>query len=62
MDSPPTGIQLHPLNEHSDVEKINSAWIVRDGNSLPYLKRLIRYNPSIGAYKNDGTLIAWVSR
>lgn len=31
-------------------------------NSLAYFERMAKYNPNIAAYKNDGTMVAWILR
>lgn len=59
---PPVGIQLHPLKSHLDLEKVNSVWPLRTPDSLSYLERMAKYNPNIGAYKDDGTMVAWLLR
>lgn len=53
-------VELRPLTELKDIEKANLAWPHRNPASLPFLQRLARYNPSVGAFKkDDGTLVAW---
>lgn len=60
--SPPDGIELRSLNTPEYMEKVDSFWDFRYNNSLSYLKRLVTHNPSVGAIKEDGTLVAWTLR
>lgn len=53
-------VELRPLTELKDLEKVNSVWPHKNPASLPFLQRLAKYNPSVGAFKkDDGTLVAW---
>lgn len=61
---PPDGIQLHSLDLNSDVEKIVTSWsfgheIVGARNLL---ERQTAVDITVGAYKDDDTLISWVLR
>lgn len=56
----PDGIQLRPITELCDLQKVISVYPHRDQNTLEQFKRMAKYNPNIGAFKNDGTLVAWV--
>lgn len=56
-------VELRPLSELKDLEKVDAAWPPRNPASLPFLQRCAKYNPSIGAFKkDDGTLVSWVLR
>lgn len=59
---PPEGITLRRITEHHDIEKVNSAWSQRDSTSFEYIQSMAKYNVNVGAYKDDGTLVAWVFR
>lgn len=61
---PPDGIELRPVTQRSDLEKAFSVWPATAGGrrSLQFLLRQAKYNCSVGAFKNDGTLVAWVFR
>lgn len=59
---PPDGIELRPVTELQDLEKANSVWPHRNPNSLPFLQRMAKYNTNIGAFTEDGTLVAWLFR
>lgn len=59
---PPEGIELKPLSTQSDIEKVFSEWPVNKTNTKEFIARAVKYNPSIGAYTKDGTLVAWVLR
>lgn len=61
-NSAPADIQLHPIKTHGDLEKANSVWPFRNPNSLVFFERIAKYNPNIGAYKVDGTMVAWLLR
>lgn len=58
----PNDIQLKRVEHSSDVEKVNSVWSHRKPSSLAFVQRMAKYNPSIGAYKDDNTLVAWIFR
>lgn len=59
---PLNGIELRRLEKIADIEHINAVWPHRSPYTLTFFKRLIKYNPSIGAFKDDGTLVAWILR
>lgn len=59
---PPKDISLRPVTDYHDLEKVNSVWPLKDANSFPFLQRLAKYNSNVGAYKEDGTLVAWIFR
>lgn len=54
-------MKLRPL-ECRDLEKVNSVWPYRSQNSLEFSQRLAELNPNVGAFTEDGTLVAWVFR
>ncbi|XP_031631312.1 uncharacterized protein LOC116345775 isoform X2 [Contarinia nasturtii] len=56
----PEGIELRQIRDIHDIEKANSVWPNRNPNSLRCLQRMAKYNPQVGAYKEDGTLAAWL--
>lgn len=56
------GIDLRPITELHDLEKIDSVWSLRSAYTLAYLQRLAKYCLNVGAFKKDGTLVAWVFR
>lgn len=62
VNSPPPGIHLKPIENHGDLEKLNSVWSYRCRNSLTYFERMAKYNPNIGAFTDDGTLVSWMFR
>lgn len=58
---PPDGIELRPLTKLSDLKKANSNYTLRTDSSLIGLKRyLAKYNPNIGAFNHDGTLVSCI--
>lgn len=50
------------LADISHLEKVNSVYPHRSSNSLSLFKRLAEYNVNVGAFKDDGTLVAWIFR
>lgn len=56
------GIQLKPITLAQDMEKASKMWIHQDSSSFPYVRRLVRYNPNVAAFKDDGTLVSWILR
>lgn len=58
--SAPNGIELRPLMEYGDLEKINSLWQHRDPHSIQYFERLAKYNPNFGAFESGNNLVAWI--
>ncbi|EDW03851.1 GH11464 [Drosophila grimshawi] len=58
---PPAGIELRSL-QIKDAPTINEIWPHRSPGSVEYVKRLIRHNVSVGAYDEEGKLIAWCLR
>ncbi|XP_055309494.1 uncharacterized protein LOC129573206 [Sitodiplosis mosellana] len=58
---PPKGIELRSLTE-SDVEKVISVWAHCDQKTIPLIQAMAKYNPSVGALTEDGTLVAWALR
>lgn len=59
---PPQGIELRPLTEFHDLQKVNSLWSHRNSNTLSFFQRISKYSPNVGAFTEDGTLVAWVLR
>lgn len=59
--TPPEGITLKPM-VLEDAEKADQVWPNRHEGSLFFLRRLISWNPNIGAYNQDGELAAWCFR
>lgn len=57
----PKGITLKPLTQEH-AEMVNELWPNRHHGSLFFIKRLIDWNPNVGAYTEDGQLIAWCLR
>lgn len=53
-------VEFRPLSELKDIEKADSVWSAHNPTSLQFLQRLAKYNPNIGAFKKDGTLVSWV--
>lgn len=45
-----------------DAITADNLWPNRHEGSLFFLKRLINWNPNIGAYTADGQLVAWCFR
>lgn len=62
VERPPDGIHLMPIRELSDLAKAVSVWGDRHytPNSLGYLERTAKYNPNVGAFTADGTLVSWI--
>lgn len=55
-------VQLRTLTEHHDLEKINSLWSYRSPNSMALFQQIAKHNSNIGAFRKDGTLVAWMFR
>lgn len=55
-------VQLRALTEHHDLEKINSHWTYSSPNSMALFQQLAKHNPNVGAFRKDGTLVAWMFR
>lgn len=62
MSRPPQGIELRPLTQLHDLQKVNSLWSHRNTNTFSFFQRIAKYNPNIGAFTEDGTLVSWVLR
>lgn len=58
----PEDILLCQIEKQKDLEKVSKMWIHQDVSCFPYIQRLTKYNPNIGAFKDDGTLVAWILR
>lgn len=59
--SPPEGITLKTLRE-CDADIMDSERPDLRNESVDFLRRIIRLNPTAGAYTEDGKLIAWYKR
>ncbi|KAH8353159.1 hypothetical protein KR084_009312 [Drosophila pseudotakahashii] len=57
----PSGITLLNLAPE-DAETINEIWPHRSPGSITFVRRLIKYNVSLGAYDDNGKLVAWCLR
>lgn len=55
-------VELRPLTEAKDIEKANLAWPHHSPETFQFLQRIAKYNPCVGAFKKDGTLVSWVFR
>lgn len=53
-------VELRPMVELKDLEKANSVWSARSPATLQFLQQIAKYNPNIGAFKSDGTLVSWI--
>lgn len=58
----PNGIELKPLTKFSDLQKAYEAWPVGASASVRLMERVAKYNPCIGAFLDDRTLVSWVFR
>lgn len=57
----PSEIILKQLSV-SDAELVNDEWPNKHQGSLFLIKRLIEWNPNIGAYNREGELMGWCLR
>ncbi|KAH8241096.1 hypothetical protein KR026_012060 [Drosophila bipectinata] len=57
----PTGITLSNL-KIEDAETINEIWPHRSDKSVNFVRHLIKLNVNVGAYDNNGKLVAWCLR
>ncbi|XP_016981662.1 uncharacterized protein LOC108046475 [Drosophila rhopaloa] len=57
----PSGITLLNLAVE-DAETINEIWPHRGPGSIKFVRCLIKYNVSLGAYDDSGKLVAWCLR
>lgn len=55
---PPSGITLSSLRIE-DIETVNNLWPHRHPHSELFVGRLVRLSQNIGAYDNQGNLVAW---
>ncbi|XP_055839996.1 uncharacterized protein LOC129907697 [Episyrphus balteatus] len=55
---PPEGITLSPIREE-DIDIVNRLWPHYHPGSELFVGRLIKFNQSIGAYDENGKLVAW---
>lgn len=62
LERPPNGIRLEPISSLNDLAKAISLWPnrIHTPNALDYLERAAKYNPSVGAFTEDGTLVSWI--
>jgi len=58
---PPAGISLARLSP-KHAEQVNSVWPHRSEGSIAFVDRMIRYNDSVGAFDEEGNLVAWCLR
>ncbi|XP_064540979.1 uncharacterized protein LOC135430297 [Drosophila montana] len=58
---PPAGIELRSL-DIEDAPTVNEIWPHRADGSVEFVKLLIVHNVSVGAYDEQGKLIAWCLR
>lgn len=58
---PPDGIELKPLS-HFDLKKAFYVWPGRVRSSLRLFECAAQYHMNMGAFKTDGTLVAWCLR
>ncbi|XP_043647482.1 uncharacterized protein LOC122616187 [Drosophila teissieri] len=57
----PPGITLRNVNLE-DAETINEIWPHRAPGSIEFVRSLIKYNMNLGAYDDNGKLVAWCLR
>ncbi|XP_037709139.1 uncharacterized protein LOC119546722 isoform X1 [Drosophila subpulchrella] len=57
----PSGITLLNLTLE-DAETINEIWPHRSPGSINFVRSLIKYNVNLGAYDDNGKLVAWCLR
>lgn len=62
ISRPPDDIQLKSITNVHDMEIVSHMWKHQDASSYPYVQRLVKFNQHIGAFKEDGTLVAWILR
>lgn len=62
FDVQPYDVELRTLTEQSDLEKINSLWTYNSPHSMALFQQLAKHNPNVGAFRKDGTLVAWMFR
>ncbi|KAL7739960.1 hypothetical protein ACLKA6_013147 [Drosophila palustris] len=54
---PPVGISLRSLKSE-DVLTVNNCWRYGSEKTVEFIKRLIFYNVSVGAFDNDGKIVS----
>lgn len=60
---PRDDVELRPMQTWEDAKIADDVWPNKHQGSLFFLKRLIDWNPNIGAYtKEDNKLVAWCFR
>lgn len=59
---PPADIILRPMKSWEDAKITDDVWPNKHQGSLFFLKRLIDWNPNIGAYTKNNKLVAWCFR
>lgn len=57
---PSEGVELRPLVKIHDLEKVNSMWTYGNDHTLPFFRLLSKLNANVGAFREDGTLMAWI--
>lgn len=55
-------VNLRSITKFEDFKKINSQWSLRSSTSLINIQLYAKYNVNVGAYRDDGTLVAWTFR
>lgn len=61
--SPPNGISLRPMSSELHALQTDAEWPNQHNGSEFLLKRLIEWNPNIGAFDDvNDTLVAWCFR
>lgn len=55
-------VELRTLTEQHDLKKVNSHWTHRCENSMGMFQQVAKHNPHVGAFRPDGTLVAWMFR
>lgn len=59
---PRPGIELRSLEHESDLDKVRSSWIYGNSKVIPPFDRMAKYNSSVGAFDENGTLVSWILR
>lgn len=55
-------VELRTLTKHADLQKVNAHWTHCSQNSMGMFQQLAKHNPHVGAFRPDGTLVAWMFR
>ncbi|XP_031627732.1 uncharacterized protein LOC116343668 [Contarinia nasturtii] len=59
---PPKKIRLKPINKFSDYKKAFGLWSARKQNSIEFFERVAKYNPNVGAFLEDNTLVSFFEK